>query len=90
MARRSKKHYRLPDGTTTTDVVKVGELWDAVIKSAESFFPGYKVLGVDPGVQLVKWGENNLGQTIAEDRFTLSLPALRVLEAKLGKFISEQ
>ena len=44
------KHYRLPDGSNTSDAAKFSDEWDKLRKPLESL--GFRVIAFDPGIVL--------------------------------------
>lgn len=46
------KSYRMPDGSTTSDVNLYADTWFALANEVATLFPGYQVHGVDPGISL--------------------------------------
>ena len=77
--------YQMPNKKITLDVEKYATAWANFSKRLEKIFTGYKAAGVNPNIELVKYGKNRFGEDIVEDRFTISAPAANILFRKMGK-----
>jgi len=76
----SKRYYRMPDGTTTTDADEYADSWTKLGEQVAALFPGYVVVSLDPYITLECHEIGTItGACKTADRFSLSPLAINSL-----------